>query len=72
MAVYISSDNILQHLRRLLIRRPDRVRVNICGGRCLRMSRPVAHRLQRNTSRKQQRNVRVPQGVNRNLRQIGS
>ena len=35
------------------------------------MSRAVTHRFQRNSRSKQQRNIRVPQGVNRNLRQIG-
>ena len=68
MAVYISSDNILKHLRRLLIRRSDCMRVDICGCRRLRMPRSVAHRLQRNPRCKQQRDVRVPQGMNRNLR----
>ena len=44
------------------------MRVDICGCRRLRMPRSVAHRLQRNPRRKQQRDVRVPQGMNRNLR----
>lgn len=48
------------------------MRVDVRGSRCLRMSRPVTHRLQRNPRCKQQRDVRVPQGVNRNLRQIGT
>ena len=43
---------MLQHLRRFLIRRPDRMRVNIRGRRRLRMPRAVTHRLQRNSRRK--------------------
>ena len=63
---------MLQHLRRLLIRRPDRMRVDVRRGRRLRMSSTVAHCSQRNPRREQQRDVRVPQRVNRYLRQIGS
>ena len=63
---------MLQHLRRLLIRRPYRMRVDVRRGRRLRMSSTVAHCSQRNPRREQQRDVRVPQRVNRYLRQIGS
>ena len=48
------------------------MRVDVCGCRSLRMPRSVAHRLQWDSRREQQRDVRVPQGVNRNLRQIGA
>ena len=66
------AQNMIQHLRSLLIRRPNCVRVDVRGGRSLRMTRPVAHRLQRNPCREEQRNIRVPQRMNRNLRQIGA
>ena len=36
------------------------------------MPRPIAHRFQRNPRREEQRNIRVPQRMNRNLRQIGA
>ena len=51
---------MLQHLRRLFIGRPDRMRVNVHSGRRLRMPRSVAHRLQWDSRREQQRDVRVP------------
>ena len=44
--------------------------VDVRSGRRLCVSSPVAHRLQRNPRRKQQRNVRMTQRVDRNLRQI--
>ena len=72
ISYYLSCQYSLQHLRRFLIRRPDRMRVNIRGRRRLRVPRPVAHRLQRNPRREEQRNIRVPQRMNRNLRQIGA
>ena len=46
------------------------MRVDVRGGRSLRVPCPVAHRFQRNPRREQKSNVCVPQGVNRNLRQV--
>ena len=46
------------------------MRVDVRGSRSLRMPRPIAHRLQRNPRCKKQRDVRMPQGMNRDLRQI--
>ena len=36
--------NTCEDLRRLLVSRPDRMRVDVRSGRRLRMPRPVAHR----------------------------
>ena len=48
------------------------MRVDVRGGRSLRVPRPIAHRFQWNSSGEEQRDVRMSQGVNRNLRQVGS
>ena len=65
------TKHMLQHFCRLFIRRSDSMRVDVRCRRRLRMPCSITHRLQRNPCCKQERDVRMPQGVNRDLWQIG-